>query len=281
MKVKRSYVGYLLVAFILCVATACADTSRDRVVVLAASSLSDAFQEMELAFEAVNPTIDVQLNLAGSSSLREQIFDGAPADVFASASELTMQQVVAKVGVAREAQPFATNALTIVTPAENPAEITEIRDLARDDILVGLCAAEVPCGMFARDALAQAGVQASIDTDEPNVRSLLGKIIAGELDAGIVYTSDVSGPARQPESLQPQTMQPQTMQPQTMQPQTMQPQTMQVQTIALPDNVDVEIVYPIAELNEAANSSGAQAFVSFVLSTEGQSILATYGFGSP
>jgi len=269
--VKRSYVGYLLVAFILCVATACADTSRDRVVVLAASSLSDAFQEMELAFEAVNPTIDVQLNLAGSSSLREQIFDGAPADVFASASELTMQQVVAKVGVAREAQPFATNALTIVTPAENPAEITEIRDLARDDILVGLCAAEVPCGMFARDALAQAGVQASIDTDEPNVRSLLGKIIAGELDAGIVYTSDVSGPARQP----------QTMQPQTMQPQTLEPQTMQVQTIALPDNVDVEIVYPIAELNEAANSSGAQAFVSFVLSTEGQSILATYGFGSP
>lgn len=217
------------------------------VLVFAAASLTDAFGEVAAAFEAANPGVRVELNFGGSSSLREQILDGAPADVFASANESNMATVV-DAGAAGEPQTFVTNLLEIAVPAGNAAGVTGLEDFADPDLLIGLCAEEVPCGEFGREILASAGIEPSLDTNEPDVRSLLTKIEANELDAGIVYRTDIlaTGDA--------------------------------VEGIAIPEEHNVIATYPIATLTEAPNDTVAAAFVAFVLSDEGQTILESYGF---
>ena len=222
---------------------------RETVLVMAASSLTDAFIGIETAFEAANPEIDVQLNLAGSASLREQIVQGAPADVFASANASTMQAVV-DAGAANTSTPFAGNTLQIAVPLGNPANVSDIADLADPDLLVGLCGEQVPCGQFARQALDQAGVVASIDTNEGDVRALVTKLEAGELDAGIVYATDVIA-------------------------------SPEIEGIALPANTDVAITYPIAVLTDSPNPDLARTFFDFVLSAPGQALLADAGFIAP
>ncbi len=224
-------------------------TDDAEVLVFAAASLTDAFSDLESAFEAANPGVDVELNLAGSSRLREQILAGAPADVFAAADEATMAAVV-DAGLAPAPTVFAHNRLALAVPADNPAAITSLADLERPELLVGLCAVGVPCGDLARAGLAQAGIEASIDTEEPDVRSLLNKLAAGELDAGMVYTTDVLAAA-------------------------------DVVSVPLPPSVDVVAVYPIVALDDAPAGDLAQAFVAFVSSPDGLAILADHGFEAP
>ena len=241
------------------VAAACGDTSvvstasdpAGEVLVSAAASLTDAFADIETAFEAEHPGVDLVLNLGGSSALREQILEGAPVDVFASANASNMARVVDEGLVEGEPRIFATNRLQIAVPSDNPGRITGLEDLDREDLLVGLCAEAVPCGSFARQALERAGVAAAIDTNEPDVRALLTKIEAGELDAGITYVTDVASTSGS------------------------------VDGIDIPTAVNIVAEYPIAILEEAPNAGGGAAFVSFVLSDEGRAILASHGFGSP
>lgn len=220
------------------------------VLVFAAASLTDALDDVAEAFETAHPGLTVELNVSGSSALREQILAGAPADVFASANTSNMDSVVSE-GAAADPEIFATNHLQIVVPAGNPGGVSGLADLARDELLIGLCAADVPCGELARQALAAAGVEPAQDTDEPDVRALLTKVAEGELDAGIVYTTDViaEGDA--------------------------------VEGIAIPAEHDVVTEYPIAVLTDAPEPDAAAAFVAFVLSDAGQAILASYGFGNP
>jgi molybdate transport system substrate-binding protein len=223
------------------------DASEGAVTVFAAASLTDAFGEVGEAFQEANPGVTVEFNFAASSALREQILGGAPADVFASANTSNMDQVV-EGGEATDPATFVENQLEIVVPAGNEAGVTGLADFGNADLLIGLCAEEVPCGEFGREALANAGVTPSIDTDEPDVRSLLTKVEAGELDAGIVYTTDVlaAGDA--------------------------------VEGIEIPAEDNVIATYPIAALTGSTNAELADAFVAFVLSDEGQQILASYGF---
>ncbi len=136
-------------------------------------------------------------------------------------------------------------------PAGNEAGVTGLDDFANDALLIGLCAEEVPCGEFGREALANAGVTPAIDTNEPDVRSLLTKVEAGELDAGIVYITDVLAAGDS------------------------------VEGIDIPPEDNVIATYPIADLTEAANAEAAEAFVAFVLSEEGQQMLADFGFAAP
>jgi molybdate transport system substrate-binding protein len=231
---------------------ACADDSDDAtaITVFAAASLTDAFNEVGTAFESANPGVDVMFNFAGSSALRDQILGGAPADVFASANPSTMQAVVDG-GEASDPTTFAGNELQIAVPPGNPAGITGLADFAKADLLIGLCAEEVPCGDFGRQALANAGVTPSIDTNEPDVRSLLTKVESGDLDAGIVYRTDVlsAGDA--------------------------------VDGVDIPADQDVIAEYPIAALTHSGHGDVADAFVAFVRSDEGQAILAGYGFDAP
>lgn len=220
-------------------------------LVSAAASLTDAFAGVEAAFEAANPEVDVVLNLGSSSSLREQILEGAPADVFASANTSNMDQVAEAGHVEGGAEIFVLNELQVAVPAGNPAAVTGLDDFANEDLLIGLCAEEVPCGSFAREALEKAGVIAAIDTNEPDVRALLTKVEAGELDAGIVYVTDVLSMAGA------------------------------VGGIDIPEEFNVIAAYPIAALVNAPNPDAAAAFVDFVLSDEGQAILVEFGFSSP
>jgi molybdate transport system substrate-binding protein len=220
-------------------------------LVSAAASLTDVFAAMAAAFEADHPEVDVVLNFAGSSALREQILEGAPVDVFASANRSNMDQVVSGGEVAGQPRVFAGNLLQIAVPAGNPAGIAGLAYFAAPDLLIGLCAPGVPCGDFAREALAKAGVVPSIDTNEPDVRALLTKIEAGELDAGITYVTDVvaaHGAAT---------------------------------GIDVPAAVNVAAEYPIAVMTASPNPTAAGAFVDFVLSTAGASILREYGFTTP
>jgi molybdate transport system substrate-binding protein len=242
-----------LLATALALVSACGDDGGAEgaaLVVFAAASLTDAFEEAADAFEDANPGTSVELNLAASSALREQIVEGAPADVFASANGPNMDAVV-EAGEAENSEVFALNQLEIVVPAGNEAGVSGLDDFARAELFVGLCAEEVPCGAFGRDALANAGVEPSIDTDEPDVRALLAKVQSGDLDAGLVYRTDVlaAGDA--------------------------------VEGIDVPDEHDVVAAYPIAVLSRSEVPDVADAFVAFVLSAEGQEILASHGFDGP
>ena len=230
--------------------TAAESASEGTLTVFAAASLTDAFGEVGRAFEGANPGVTVEFNFAASSSLREQILAGAPADVFASANQSNMDQVV-EGGAASEPSDFVSNQLQIAVPAGNPAAITGLADFADGDLLIGLCAEEVPCGQFGREALVNAGVAPAIDTNEPDVRSLLTKVEAGELDAGIVFRTDVlsAGDA--------------------------------VEGIDIPPDQNVTATYPIAALADAGNGDVADAFVAFVRAGEGQEILESYGFDAP
>lgn len=227
-----------------------ANDSTGSVTVFAAASLTDAFAQVAEAFEEAGSEASVELSFAGSSSLREQILAGAPADVFASADPSNMDAVLAE-GAVSEVVTFATNRLQVAVPAGNPADVDGLEDFADPDLLIGLCAEEVPCGAFAREALGSAGVDPSPDTNEPDVRALLTKIEAGELDAGIVYATDVVSAGSG------------------------------VEGIGIPEVHNVVASYRIGVSVESDDPEVASAFVRFVLGPTGQAVLSEHGFGGP
>jgi molybdate transport system substrate-binding protein len=218
------------------------------ITVFAAASLTDAFGEMADSFEEENLGATIKTNFGASSALREQILAGAPADVFASANTSNMDQLVDADAVAGEPEVFVTNQLEIAVPAGNPGGVDGLDDFGKADLAIGLCAEEVPCGQFGREALANAGVTPAQDTDEPDVRSLLTKVEAGDLDAGLVYHTDVLAAGDE------------------------------VEGVEVPEEFNIIAAYPLAALSASGNADLAAAFVEFVLSDEGQSILGSYGF---
>jgi molybdate transport system substrate-binding protein len=228
-----------------------AGSDRDRLLVSAAASLTEAFVEIRSSFEAVHPQFEVELNFAGSSTLREQVLEGAPVDVFASADWANMDQLAADGQLSGEPTVFARNRLQIGVPAGNPARIGGLQAFANPRLLIGLCAEPVPCGEFARQALARAGITPEVDSDEPDVRALMTKLEAGELDAGIVYATDLLSSGGKVDGLE------------------------------IPSEFNVVAEYPIAVLTHAPNPSAAADFVAFVLSEQGQDILASFGFTAP
>ncbi|NNF63340.1 MAG: molybdate ABC transporter substrate-binding protein [Acidimicrobiia bacterium] len=239
----RVAVGALLLA-------ACSGGESERqLVVSAASSLTNAFGEVASAFEERHPGVSVVLNLGASSALREQILNGAPADVFASADEATMDAVI-NASAAAGSEVFAHNRLVIAVASGNPADVSGLEDLARTDLFVGLCAPSVPCGRLAALVLDTQGVVPAVDTYEPNVRSLVTKIGNGDLDMGLVYRSDVTGSSM-------------------------------VEGVGLPEDVDFANDYHIAVLDRAREPDLATAFVEFLLSPEGVAIVVANGLEAP
>lgn len=241
------------IALTLAVAGACSGAGDDTTAirVLAAASLTDAFADVAAAFEeGSDGAVDVELSFAGSPALRESVLAGAPADVLATVGDDDMAVVVAA-GEAGDPVTFATNGLQVAVPAANRGGVTGLGDLARPGLLVGVCAPAVPCGSAARAAFDAAGVVPSVDTEEPDVRALLAKLAGGELDAGVVYRTDVlvAGGA--------------------------------VTGIDLPAGVDTAVVLRAAVLGGGADAGVGGDFVAFLLSPGGQAILADHGFGPP
>jgi molybdate transport system substrate-binding protein len=216
--------------------------------VFAAASLTDVFGALGDQLTADNPDLEIQFNFAGSSALATQIVQGAPADVFASANQTQMTVVTDEDLQAAEPQVFTQNVLQIAVPAGNPAGITGIDDFAREELTLAICAAEVPCGAAAEQVFETAGVTAVPDTLEEDVRAALTKVALGEVDAALVYASDVvaTGDA--------------------------------VEGIEFPEAEDAINEYPICVLADAPNPDAAQAFVDLVLSDDGQAALEAAGF---
>ncbi|MCT2587653.1 molybdate ABC transporter substrate-binding protein [Actinophytocola gossypii] len=227
------------------------DGASGEVVVFAAASLTETFTELGRRFEEANPGTTVTFNFAGSSSLAKQIVEGAPVDVFASASPANMEQVTETDAVSGEPTVFVRNRLEIAVPAGNPGDVTGIADFADEDRTIALCAEEVPCGAAARKALDAAGVTAAPDTLERDVKAVLTKVELGEVDAALVYRTDVRAADDT------------------------------VEGIAFPESERAVNDYPIATMAEAPNTEGARAFVDFVLSDAGRSVLTDAGFDGP
>ncbi|MFN6118361.1 MAG: molybdate ABC transporter substrate-binding protein [Actinomycetes bacterium] len=225
--------------------------TQGTVNVFAAASLTAAFEELGEAFTDANPEVEVVFNFAASSELVTQIGEGAPADVFASADTSNRTKLTDAGGAASEPVVVATNVLEIIVESGNPRGITGVADLADQDLVVVICAPEVPCGRYAADVLSAAGVAVTPKSLEQNVKGVVSKVTSGEADAGIVYRTDVIAAASDAEG------------------------------VAIPADVNVLAEYPIAVTEQAANPEAAQAFVDFVLSAEGQAILASFGFLAP
>jgi len=167
--------------------------------VLAASSLASVLPDLVAGFRTSNPNVTVETSTGASSAIVEQVRAGVAADVVLTADQASAEaasragatQSDASRSVPASPVPFATNTMVIAVPAGNPGEVRTLEDLSNPDFLVGLCAPQVPCGKYARQRLTDAGVTPSVDTEEPDARSLMAKIASGDLDAGLVYRTDV------------------------------------------------------------------------------------------
>jgi molybdate transport system substrate-binding protein len=220
------------------------------ITVFAAASLTESFTTLSKAFEAANPGVTVTFSFAGSSALATQIDSGAPADVFASASAKTMDQVVSA-GYAASPTTFATNIMEVAVPPANPGHVTSVQDLAKASVTTALCQPQVPCGSTAQNVFTKAKITVRPVTLEPDVKAVLGKVTLGEVDAGMVYVTDVKAAGAK------------------------------VTGIAIPTGINASTSYPIAALTKSSNSATAQAFVAYVLSASGQAVLAAAGFQGP
>lgn len=221
---------------------------RGTIVVSAAASLTGSFDQIKADFTKANPGVRVTLSYGGSDTLAAQINAGAPVDVFAAASDTTMALVVDAGSASGAATRFATNTLEIAVPKDNPAQITSLGDLARDGVKVALCAPAVPCGAASIKVLDAAKLTVKPVTQELNVKSVLTKVQLGEVDAGLVYRTDVlaAGGA--------------------------------IIGIAFPEAAGAATNYPIVVCTRAPNAVAAEAFVDYVLSPAGQQILTSAGF---
>lgn len=246
----RATIGSLLLA------TACGGTPASSaagatapVRVFAASSLTAPFQALAAAFEQQAPGRLVELHFAGSPQLVLQLREGAAADVFAAADVPNMDKVVTSGATVAAPVEFARNQLAIVVRAGNPKQVRGLGDLARPDLAVALCGPEVPAGRYSRQLLAAAQVTVKSVSDEPSVKAVVSKVLLGELDAGIVYTTDT--------------------------------RVQGVEEVVVPSAQNVVASYPIAVLGQGGNRQGGEAFVAFVRSEAGRALLAQHGFGLP
>jgi molybdate transport system substrate-binding protein len=227
--------------------------------VFAAASLTGSFTEIGKAFEAANPGVTVTFNFAGSQALATQLTQGAAADVFASANHTYMDNLVTANLVASGYKDFVTNVLEVILPANNPAKLQTLQDLAKPGLKLVLEDKSVPAGAYSLTILdnlskdASYGAEfktkvlANVVSNETDVKQVVAKVQLGEADAGIVYVTDaIAAPA--------------------------------LQVIVIPANFNVIAKYPIAALTKAPQPELATAFVAYVLSADGQATMKKWGF---
>lgn len=229
---------------------AAAGPEARELTVFAAASLTETFTELGDRFQASHPGVTVRFNFGGSSDLAQQIVNGAPADVFASASDATMKTVT-DAGAATDPSLFATNVLQIATAPGNPKGIASFADLANPELKVVVCAPQVPCGATAEEIEKATGVTLSPVSEEPDVKSALGKVTSGDADAGLVFVTDVASAGDD------------------------------VQGVSFPEAEQAVTDYPIAVLNEAPQQDLAAEFQELVTGPDGVKALEAVGFGTP
>jgi molybdate transport system substrate-binding protein len=220
------------------------------ITVFAAASLTESFTKLGQQFQAAHPGTKVTFSFGASSTLATQIIQGAPADVFASASQKNMDQVVTAKAAATSTT-FARNVAEIAVPPSDPAGIVTVADLAKPGVKVALCANTVPIGAVAEQVFTKAGVTVKPATIEADVKATLTKVELGEVDAGIVYVTDVRAAGSR------------------------------VKGVPIPADLNGSTKYPIADLAASRNAALARAFVDYVLSADGSAVLTAAGFEKP
>jgi molybdate transport system substrate-binding protein len=230
-----------------------------KLTVFAAASLTKAFEEMKTQYDAAHPNVTITFNFAGSNTLAQQIVSGAPADIFASADTQNMQKVVTP-DLVNTPQTFVRNKVIVIVPANNPANIKTLHDLANKGVKIDVAGPSVPVGNYTLEVLNKMGqsseygpayesaVKANFVSQETSVSGVIQKVQLGEVDAGFVYVSDAFSAGDK------------------------------VMSIDIPDEFNVLADYPIATVKESSNQSAAESFVQYVLSPAGQAILAKYKF---
>jgi molybdate transport system substrate-binding protein len=219
--------------------------------VFAAASLTESFTSLEKTFESQNPGVDVKLSYGGSSDLAQQIVNGAPADVFAAASDATMKTVSDAGDTAAAPSTFATNVLQIAVTPGNPKGIAAFADLAKPGVTTVVCAPQVPCGAAATKVEQATGVAITPVSEETDVKSVLSKVSTGNADAGLVYVTDVNAAKGS------------------------------VQGVSFPESSKATTNYPIAVVKNAPQADLAQKWIDLVKGTEGTQVLSAQGFGKP
>jgi molybdate transport system substrate-binding protein len=224
--------------------------SAGTITVFAASSLTGAFTQLGKQFEAAHPGDAVKFSFGPSSGLAQQITSGAPADVFASASPTNMQQVVSA-GDAGTPKNFVKNVMEVAVPPADPGHVSSLKDLAKSSVKVALCQSQVPCGVTAAKVFSNAGIKVKPVTLEPDVKSVLTKVELGDVDAGMVYVTDVLSAGSKAKG------------------------------VKVPASDNASTTYPIATISTSSHQSIAQQFVAYVLSPTGQQVLTAAGFERP
>lgn len=223
------------------------------VTVFAAASLTESFTTIGKDFQTAHPGVKVIFSFLGSSALATQINQGAAADVFASAAPANMKTVTDAGNADGTAVTFARNQLVIAVPKGNPQGITGLADLTKPGVKVALCAEPVPCGAAAKKALAAANVTITPVTQETDVKAALSKVTLGEVDAALVYRTDVKAKTA----------------------------AAKVDGVDFPESAGAINEYPIVVLKNAPNKAVATAFVAYVRSDNGKAVLDQAGFQSP
>ncbi|MGN6577363.1 MAG: molybdate ABC transporter substrate-binding protein [Nocardioides sp.] len=242
----------LALATVLVSGAGCSSGSGDQeLTVLAAASLTGTFTRLEQAFVADHPGVDVRLSFDSSATLAQQVVEGAPADVLATADERTMQTVVDAGGTDGPPDAFASNHLVLVVPAENPAQVRSVDDLARPGVDYVVCVPSAPCGDVAATVLDQSGIDAPAASEETDVKAVLSKVELGEADAGLVYATDAADAGDA------------------------------VHSFEIPGSRATSTRYLVAALKDAGSPDLARAWVDLVRSDRGQQVLADAGFGPP
>ncbi|MBC8280001.1 MAG: molybdate ABC transporter substrate-binding protein [Chloroflexi bacterium] len=233
--------------------------------VFAASSLTDAFTSIAREFEVDNPGVALDLDFGGSQRLRSQIEFGAKADLFASADNLQMDALVAADLVFGQPVIFTANNLVVIATPDGPVDA--ISDLAKPGVRVVLAHSSVPAGGYSRQMLINLAedsalglgpvfkdqVLANLVSEEPNVRFVAQKVALQEVDAGIVYQTDVAAAEK----------------------------TANIDVILIRQSANVKAQYPIAVIRDTPDPGLAQSFLQFVLSDRGQRLLIKHGFTAP
>ena len=228
--------------------------------VFAAASLTESFNEIATAYQKAYPNVTIKYNFGGSQLLEQQMANGAPADVFASADATNMKKA-SDAGLVTSSQIFVKNRLVVIIPVSNPGKINSLKDLANKGVKIDIEAPAVPAGKYSLQVLdnmskspdygsSYAGmVKENFVSQEDNVKAVVQKVQLDEADAGFVYTTDVTASVASKLTILP-----------------------------IPDTFNVIAEYPIAVTKSSAHSTDAQAFVQYILSSAGQAILAKYKF---
>jgi molybdate transport system substrate-binding protein len=250
---KRALVAFAVLAMLIATVQPASAQQKPsgQITVFAAASLTESFDAIAKQFEKKYPDVSVKFDYDASSNLATQINQGAPADVFASADQDNLQKTIDSGAVTPPAVVFAKNRLEIAVEKGNPKKIKSLADLQKSGLVVVLCADQVPCGKYAAQSLAMAGVTINPSSKEENAKATLSKVSIGEADASIVYVTDVKASKGTTSG------------------------------VKIADKQNVIATYPMGVVKESQNATAAKAWVQYVTSKDGQKTLRKFGFLPP